>query len=324
MIRLKMGKPIVWEETRAGWNYVMNLLSQFASEEGIRFDGTLDQTFGYGYRFNKSNDVIPYREPWIGFMHSSIGLCPFLKDEYLLLDDIILSEDFTDSLPFCKGIFALSENVANHIRQQLSGSINVENLKHPTEFPGSNFDYKKFLTAKKVVHAGVWLRRVSSFYQLRAAGYKKILLLNPRLLGYLGSELNYYLDLRIDVQSVNILHRLPNDDYDRLLSESVVFLHFCDCSASNTVVECIARGTPLLVNRLAPVEEYLGGDYPFYYTSMEEASEKLSDMPLIKRTAEYLDEFPGKKEVSAEYFVDSFLNSDIVKGLVPASMHNRE
>jgi hypothetical protein len=316
MIRLKMGTPIAWEETRSGWNYVMKLLSPFNDESGILFDGTLDQSFGYGWYDKKEKGIIPYKEPWIGFIHSTIDLCPFLKDEYLLLDEIILSEHFSESLTHCKGIFTLSEYLAQYIRKKLIDRVKVESLKHPTELPSVHFEMEKFLAEKKIVQAGVWLRRISSFYQLDAPQYKKILLLNPRLLGYLGSELNYYSDLRIDFKSVEIVHHLPNDEYDRLLSESIMFLHLCDSSASNTVIECMARGTPLLVNPLEPVTEYLGKDYPFYYSTLKEASEKLSDIASIKKTADYLKQFPGSKEVTGEYFINSFLNSGIIKSLL--------
>ncbi len=315
MMRLKMANPIVWEETRAGWNYVMKILSQLSDDSGILFDSTLDQSFGYGSVYNKENGIIPYHEPWIGFIHSTIDLCPFLKDEYLLLDEIILSEEFSESLKHCKGIYTLSEYHAKYIRKKLNDSVRVESLKHPTESPTVHFEIERFLSEKKIVHAGVWLRRISSFYQLNAPHYRKILLLNPRLSGYMGSELNYYKDLRINFQSVEIVHRLPNEEYDQLLSESVLFLHLCDSAASNTVIECIARGTPLLVNRLEPVTEYLGKDYPFYYTTLEEASEKLSDIILIKKTAEYLKQFPGREEVTGEYFMNAFLNSEIIKSL---------
>lgn len=315
MIRLKMGNPIVWEETRAGWNYVMNILAPFNDETGILFDGTLDQSFGYGWYNKKEKGIIPYKEPWIGFIHSTIDLCPFLKDEYLLLDEIILSEDFSESLKHCKGIFTLSEYLAKYIRKKLNDSVKVESLKHPTEFPPVHFEMEKFLSEKKIVQAGVWLRRISSFYQLDAPQYKKILLLNPRLLSYLGRELNYYGDLRIDFKSVEIVHRLPNNEYDHLLSETIMFLHLCDSSASNTVIECIARGTPLLVNRLEPVIEYLGKDYPFYYTTLEEASQKLSDIALIKKTADYLKQFPGRKEITAVHFIQAFMDSEIIRNL---------
>src|SRR5436190_3691350 len=303
MIRLKLGNPIAWEETRAGWNYVMNLLSKFNHESGILFDGTLDQSFGYGYYDKKEKGIIPYKEPWIGFIHSTIDLCPFLREEYLLLDDIILSEAFLESCQDCKGVFTLSEYLAKYIRKKLNDSVKVESLKHPTELSSIHFNIQKFLSRKKIIHVGVWLRKVSSFYLLNAPDYRKMLLLNPRLLGYLGRELNFYKDLRIEFQSVEIAQRLSNDEYDNLLGESIVFLHLCDSSASNTVIECLTRGTPLLVNRLEAVTEYLGKDYPFYYDTLEEASKKLSDTKLIEQAAEYLSQFAGSREVTAEFFI---------------------
>ncbi|HEY2722309.1 MAG TPA: hypothetical protein VGI82_11320, partial [Chitinophagaceae bacterium] len=259
--------------------------------------------------------TIPYKEPWIGFIHSTITLWPFLQDEYLLLDDIIQSEAFYDSLDFCKGIFTLSDYLARYTRNKLNHSVKIEMLKHPTEFTSVLFNFEKFLKEKKVVHAGVWLRKVSSFYQLNATGYRKIMLLTPRLLTYLETELNYYPNLRIDFPSVEILQRLSNNEYDHLLSESVVFLDLCDSSASNTVVECLARGTPLLVNKLQPVVEYLGEEYPFYYSTLEEAGQKLSDINLINQTAKYLIQFPGREEITGEYFINAFLNSAIIKSV---------
>lgn len=315
MIKLKTGNAPDWEETRAGWNYVMQLLSAFSDESGIFFDSTLDQSFGYSALYNKEQGIIPYKEPWIGFIHSTIELWPFLKDQYLSLDEIILSEEFSESLSCCKGIFTLSEYLAKYIREKTSYRVKVESLKHPTEFTVPAFDFEKFLLQKKIVHAGVWLRRVSSFYLLQAPGYKKTLLLNPRLLGYLGSELNYEKELQIDFSSVEIVHRLPNEAYDQLLSESIMFLHVCDSSASNTVIECIARNTPLLVNRLEPLTEYLGKEYPFFYSSLKEAAEKLSDISLIEKTADYLKHFTGRNELTGLHFIHSFQNSEIVRRL---------
>jgi hypothetical protein len=64
------------------------------------------------------------------------------------------------------------------------------------------------------------------------------------------------------------------------------------------------------------VIEYLGKDYPFYYTTLNEASEKLADIALIKKTADYLKQFPGRREVTGEYFINAFLNSGIIKNLL--------
>lgn len=74
--------------------------------------------------------------------------------------------------------------------------------------------------------------------------------------------------LRARINSVKVHNRLDNMEYDQIVSQSVVFLDLIDCSASNTIVECIARQTPILIRRLDPVVEYLGEEYPLYFTDL--------------------------------------------------------
>src|SRR3981081_2226821 len=101
MIKLKMGNQVRWEETRSGWNYVIDILSALNDDEGILFDGSLDHSFGYASDQKKESEVIPYTESWIGFLHSSISLCPFLQ-QFLTLDQVISSKYFLESLENCK------------------------------------------------------------------------------------------------------------------------------------------------------------------------------------------------------------------------------
>ncbi|MFN8643026.1 MAG: hypothetical protein U0802_15745 [Candidatus Binatia bacterium] len=69
--------------------------------------------------------------------------------------------------------------------------------------------------------------------------------------------------------------------YDRLLSENV-FLDLLDASANNSVIECLARDTPLLVNRHPAVVEYLGPDYPLYFDDLAHAA-RLLDLAALRR-----------------------------------------
>ena len=62
-----------------------------------------------------------------------------------------------------------------------------------------------------------------------------------------------------------MIQRKPDLEYDDFLKDKVVFLHLIDASACNTVIECIARCTPIILNRLPALEEYLGIDYPLFY-----------------------------------------------------------
>ena len=89
----------------------------------------------------------------------------------------------------------------------------------------------------------------------------------------------------------------------------LIFLNLFDCVACNTILECIERKTPILINRLFCCEEYLGKNYPFFYETLEEASEKLHDIDLIEKTHIYLK----KINLSLEDFVDTIYNSKIYK-----------
>jgi hypothetical protein len=73
-----------------------------------------------------------------------------------------------------------------------------------------------------------------------------------------------------------------------LLAGSLVFLNLLGSVANNAIIECIARATPVLVNPLPSVREYLGEAYPLYYETMEEAAAKASDPTLVLAAHEYL------------------------------------
>jgi glycosyltransferase involved in cell wall biosynthesis len=120
--------------------------------------------------------------------------------------------------------------------------------------------------------------------------------------------------------SVELLGRVSDDEYDALLEDSVFFLNLRDAPANTTVVECIVRNTPILINRLPGVVEYLGEDYPFYYSSMEEAEAKLQQPALIRQTSQYLSGSPMKSALTGESFVAALQNSAIYRSLpTPAS-----
>ena len=109
--------------------------------------------------------------------------------------------------------------------------------------------------------------------------------------------------LKEQYSKVSILSELTNDEYDELLSNNVVFLNLVDASACNTIIECIVRNTPILVNRLPAVVEYLGNDYPLYYNSFEEAYEILSDNDKLLKAHKYLVN-KDKTFLSIENFID--------------------
>jgi hypothetical protein len=67
--------------------------------------------------------------------------------------------------------------------------------------------------------------------------------------------------------SVEVSPCLDNEEYDTWLAQNVVFLHLIDASAVNTVLECIVRHTPIIINRNPAIVEMLGEAYPLYFDS---------------------------------------------------------
>ncbi len=126
-------------------------------------------------------------------------------------------------------------------------------------------------------------------------------------------------NINIDYSSAKVLSFVTNEEYDTLLSENIAFTDIYDASANNVIVECMVRNTPLLINPIEPVVEYLGKDYPFYFSSLEEAAEKLENDDLIYQTHLYLRNHPNKKKLTYDYFVESLKNSDIYKNITISS-----
>ncbi|NOT39088.1 MAG: glycosyltransferase [Alphaproteobacteria bacterium] len=86
--------------------------------------------------------------------------------------------------------------------------------------------------------------------------------------------------------SVEVLRPVADNVYDELLAESAVFLQLSDATASTTVVECVARATPICVNRVGGVPEYLGPDYPLYHEG--NAAALLRDTARVRDAHQYL------------------------------------
>ena len=108
-------------------------------------------------------------------------------------------------------------------------------------------------------------------------------------------------------KSVEILERLTNDEYDKLLTENITFLNLVDCSAVNTVLECLVRNTPIIVNRHPAIEEILGESYPGFYDDIVDAALLINDMKRIEAAHTHLKKL-DKTKYTLEYFLVEFQN----------------
>ena len=100
-----------------------------------------------------------------------------------------------------------------------------------------------------------------------------------------------------------MLQRVSNEEFDDMLTSCVAFLDLYDSSANNAVIECIARNTPLLVNRHPAVVEYCGEDYPLYFDSLDHAYELVCDFDKIFAAHEYFKNM-DKRWINGSYFAN--------------------
>ncbi len=293
---------------RSGWEYALTSLRPLTHPNGILLDGMIENTFGW--HSQRYANYLPIREPWIGIAHNPPHIPSGYFDE-AHPQRMFQRSQFQESLPACLGLYALSEYHAQWLRHVFDKPVNV--LYHPVEFGVRQFSYSAFKASQQrpLIHVGWWLRRLESFNRLQADGYVKcVLKLDDKNAQACVEQVHWQ-------ENVRFLEHLSNDDFDSLLTRSVVFVDLIDCSANNVVIDCIARATPLLVNRRPALEEYLGRDYPLFYDSLEEAEAHLQDDDLILAASLHMESERLRSRLSGESFRLQILSSTIYKSLPP-------
>ena len=300
---------------RSGLKYGLNYLKALHYPGGVLLDVFIERTFCWHPR-----GIEPYTKPWIGIIH----VPPNVPDWFVYEQSnemIFASEAWEQSLPYCRGLFTMSAYHKKYLEPKLS--VPVNHLIFPTETPVLKWEWDKFAAnrEKKIIQVGWWLRKLHAIYQFPKTDYKKVFLnveheILPHLMNIernrLKKEGTFNDEMYDTAEKIGFL---PDKEYDQLLSENIVFIYLYDASANNTITECIARSTPILINPIEPVKEYLGEDYPFYYGTLEEAAAKAMDLDLVYKTHHYLAHHPIKKKLSGKYFLDSFFSSQIYQNL---------
>lgn len=295
----------------------MRSLESLCHSNGVLFDDFLEKKFAWGTDVgDKLAGGEAYTEPWIGVLHNP----PNIPDWYNLHShsphDVLSSALWRESISRCRGIFVFSKYLKQWLEERIS--VPVSHLYHPTGKPKKAFSEVEYLKndAKKVVHIGWWLRKLHTFYELETGGIEKVLLTLDE--DWMQPILEHERGLVKDAESlasVSVWPYLDNSNYDALLSKNIVYMDLYDSSANNAVIECIVRATPLLINRLPAVVEYLGEDYPLYFDSKSEAEDKIQDDGLIISSHNYLSQLQIREKFTAKYFRRAISKSRIYREL---------
>ena len=333
---------------RSGWSYAIGGLMNLQAENLMRkssmfVDTYVDRSFHWGLDTLKTIDKLPYKTPWIGFIHHTFNQ---YHSNYNCVN-LLKCELFLESLKSCKGLIALSDYLTQNLKKALETlniAIPVKTIYHPMEFVEDLFTLENFWMndQRKLVQIGAWLRNPYSIYELSLWGNKlklqKAALKGKEMDNYFkppfvlekvknvllknnstnedricrANDVNKYCDglwnmIERNDSSVIVIEKLSNSDYDKLLSENIVFLNLVDCSAVNTVLECLVRNTVIIVNRHPALEEILGIDYPGFYETLTDATIIINHFGTIALAYYHLKSI-DKTKYMLRTFVSEFQN----------------
>ncbi len=100
---------------RSGWEYVLKLLEEYHRDDAPLFIGWLEKSFSWEKEHNSKLKIIPYTQPWVGVFHNPPNTPNYFTETgtpYCMIQ----SKEFQNSLPYCKGIYVLSDYHRNFLK----------------------------------------------------------------------------------------------------------------------------------------------------------------------------------------------------------------
>jgi GT2 family glycosyltransferase len=300
---------------RHGWAEVMQVLEVLHTDSGILLEPFIEKKFHFGTDPGDyhSDNPTPYTYPWVGFLHCTEDT-PSWFSKWLKPSSIFSTDMWRISFPYCQGLFVLSSALKKWLVQEAKIQIPISVVMHPSNFEVPQFQWEIFKTAPQVVQVGHWVRKLNAIYFLQTH-WPRILL--RKSVDHLPADEIQRFGLELSsrhMDGVKVLDVIDNATYDNMLQSSVVFCNLYTAAANNVVVECIARNTPLLVNRIPATVEYLGEGYPLLFSDMIDASLYIRDIGRIKAAHEYLLSM-DKYRFTYKGFIEAVCKSEVYMGL---------
>lgn len=242
---------------RGGWPAVH---SQLAAAQSDSAPVLLDDFLDLNIKKNECNKH--YHTPWVGIIHQPATINSPIRGDAGQVWDRMLRYAHPQLFDKCKGFIVLSTNLAGAVVKQ-APTIHVHVLRHPTVYQPQ---FAPPIARRTLLQAGFYLRDTRAIFKVQPVDGWVYARLAPQADWHLPRDkelMHHWGGLEINPQVVD-LPRQSDDDYDDLFATSVVLTYLFGASANNVVLECMARRTPIIVNKLPAVVEYLGADYPLY------------------------------------------------------------
>lgn len=289
----------IYSHHRFGWRRVIEELNNSCPNHrgSVVLNPFFEHDFVYVKKINP-NLVEPYsKTPWITFVHEPADRPDTCLSDFL--QKYSKNSLIQKCLSNLKGIFTLTNHQRiNYNKLQFPNDIFISNLLYPTEQEVRKWSADYFCGT--LLSIGKHCRNHKIFNNLIR---KNSFIKEKRLIG--GKKYNH--------------RTVDNNEYDLLLSSSVVFQNYDYCAASTTIVECISSETPLIVNRISPIVEYLGEEYPLYYNNNEDVrflfSNKDVFLSKILEANIYLKTLNKSRPLSYNSFLHDFYRSDVYNNI---------
>lgn len=300
-MKLNLSKCEGFSTHRSGWSYAIKSLMPFHSKSGIFFDDFLERKFIW----NRHKDNSFYNFPWVGVIHLPIhDRAEF--DKRNSLQFLCNQPNFIKSLKYCKCIITLSKDLCNVLKNRFNifDNIPIVSVKHPTEKASKLWSAKKFLQNPSITQLGYWLR-IFEYFQTDIKMIKKNI---PNIKSYcMPGDLKRYSEIWNNIM-MNSGHdycphepiNLNNSDFDEHLSKTLVWCCLWNTAANNGIIEPLIRNTPIFVNKLPAIVEYLGPNYPLYNEYCAISLDKIIE------ANEYLSNL-DKTDLSGEFFANDLI-----------------
>lgn len=244
--KLRMDRQYTWDHHRHGWGFVTDLIQRsYCSDAGTLFVNAVEDQLQYDGALN---------EPWVGIVHQvPKTTIPFFPD----LERLLNMPEWLESKPYCLGLWTLCDYTRQYLLNAGVG-VPVEVLPYPSPDTMPQFDWGRFKARgrPRLLHIGEFLRDYQAFFDLHASGWDKVFLIPE---GWPQKKPGLQLN-----DSVTLIDPVDNETYDQMITESVVYVRLFDAPANTLVIECLATATPICVNPIGGVVEYLGPNYPLY------------------------------------------------------------
>lgn len=283
---------------RSGWPYVMTAINVYADGKGILIDDFVEATFGY-----RNIPEVPHKEPWIGIFHHPVDVnSPVGGDATFRFEALFKKPKVLESLPQLKAAVCMCPVLYEAIKKQLG--VPTLLVRHPTETRVMQWKPGNY----GLWQIGFFLRNTRMMHQMPGFGGDQQY--RSRSIPFLDwHKMRERLLVQKDTGHHTVIEvpQLDARGYDERLATHVACTQLYGAAANNSVIECIARTTPLLINRSKPVEYYLGKEYPLYYNNLNDAPQVGFDQQRVQAAHQYLKEL-DKDWLDVDVFLEQFLD----------------